>query len=154
MRHKWSVDISDICGREIEENCAWVAASSGNSRYSVFTRMICAITCALMQHGNAFTERVSVRAGESTNVRNAYLLYFSYLKSIFVHIRSIIHNICLWAYQESHQNVEHALRSSTWRCVKYSYCQWYSFGICWERFHQRYDICGGRCDEHSVLKPY
>jgi len=129
-------------------DCARVAASSGSSRYAT------SISCALMQHGDLCTECVSVRAGKSTNVRNAYLFYFSYLKSIFVQIRCLILNICLWAYQESQQYVEHALRSSTWRCVKYSYCQWYSFGICWERFHQRYNICGGRCDEHSVLRSY
>ena len=93
--------------REVDENFARVAASSGNSRYSV------SICCTLMQHGDPCTERVSVRAGKSTNVRNAHLFYFSYLKSIFVQIRCIILNICLWAYQESHQNVEHALRSST-----------------------------------------
>ena len=117
-------------------------------RYSV------SMSCTLMQHGEPCTERVSVRAGKSTNVLNSYLSYFSYLKSILLQIRCIILNICLWAYQESHQNVQHAFRSSTWRCVKYSYCQWYSFGIRWERFHQRYEVSGGRFDDHSVLIPY
>jgi len=50
-----------------------------------------------MQYGDPCTERVSVRAGKITNVRNAHLFYFSYMKSVLLQIRCIILNICLWA---------------------------------------------------------
>ena len=77
--------------RGVDANCARLAASSDNSRYPV------SINCACMQHWDSCTEYGSVRACESTNVRNVYLFNFSYMKSIFVQRRCIILNICLWA---------------------------------------------------------
>jgi len=65
----WSVWVISGLAARLDENCARLAASSGNSRYSVTIR------CTLMQHGYPCTECVSESGQEYECAECAFLLF-------------------------------------------------------------------------------